>query len=108
MCGKLPLPDTTVRIVDKNFIGADTPLAETKTGSDGRFELEGGTSAFLTMNVHLKIYHDCNDKLPCQRRVDLQVPSSYVYRGSGVLRWFDAGTLNMSFPYPYEERSCKK
>ncbi|ETN70839.1 hypothetical protein NECAME_14505 [Necator americanus] len=45
---------------------------------------------------------------PCQRRVDLQVPSSYVYRGSGVLRWFDAGTLNMSFPYPYEERSCKK
>ncbi|KIH64147.1 Transthyretin-like family protein [Ancylostoma duodenale] len=62
MCGKLPLPDTTVTLWDDNVIASDVLLAATKTDRNGRFELEGGTSALFTMDVRLKVNHNCNEK----------------------------------------------
>ncbi|EYC10363.1 hypothetical protein Y032_0056g2705 [Ancylostoma ceylanicum] len=108
VCGKLPLSNTTVTLWDDNVIASDVLLAEAKTDRNGRFEIEGGTTAFFTMDVRLKADHSCNEKRQCYRRVDLPVPSCYVYRGSGVVRWFEAGTLNMSFPFPGEERICTR
>ncbi|KHJ94863.1 Transthyretin-like family protein [Oesophagostomum dentatum] len=63
LCGKTPLPNARVKLWDKNFIGSDTKLDETKTDKNGEFQVEGGKSALFTMDVRLKIYHDCEDKL---------------------------------------------
>uniref|UniRef100_A0A1I7X6Q8 Transthyretin-like family protein n=1 Tax=Heterorhabditis bacteriophora TaxID=37862 RepID=A0A1I7X6Q8_HETBA len=106
-CGNLPLPNTTVKLWDNNMIGTDKQLADTKTDQNGNFELSGGLGSIFGMDVHFKIYHDCEDGIvPCQRKVDLRVPSSYVSRSSRVEKWFEAGTMNMAFKYPNEERSC--
>lgn len=44
------------------ILGSDILLAETKTDKIGHFQLEGGTSALFSMDVHLEVNHSCNEK----------------------------------------------
>ncbi|KAK0421333.1 hypothetical protein QR680_015182 [Steinernema hermaphroditum] len=107
MCGDKPLGNTKVKLWNKNKIGTDDQLADAKTDASGNFELSGGVGSIFGMNVHFKIYHDCDDGIkPCQRKVDLKIPNQYITRTSNVQKWFDAGVLNMEFKFPDEERSC--
>ncbi|CAG9539650.1 unnamed protein product [Cercopithifilaria johnstoni] len=107
LCGNESLPNTQVKLWDKNTIGMDDQLAAMKTNADGSYELKGGIGSIFGMNVVLKIYHDCDDGIkPCQRKVVLGIPDSYVTRSSNVEQWFNAGELNMQFKFPNEERSC--
>ena len=78
MCGNKPLSDTLVKLWD-NDRGPDLDdlMAETKTDSKGRFQLSGKTSEFTTIDVRLKIYHDCADGImPCQRKASFIIPDS--------------------------------
>ena len=127
------------------FAGSDDQLAAAKTDAQGNYELTGGIGSLFGMNVHFKVYHDCDDGVkPCQRKVnfntaifhfyifyvllffhccipikwegitqiftlfqvDLKIPDQYITRTSDVQKWFDAGTMNMEFHFPDEERSC--
>jgi len=107
MCGIQPLKDTQVKLWNKNTLGRDDQLAELKTDEKGNFQISGGIGEILKMNVFFKIYHDCNDGIkPCQRKVQLGVPDDYVQRKDKVDKWFDAGTMNMEFVFPDEERHC--
>ena len=107
LCGDKPLADTQVKIWNKNKLGSDDQLAAVKTDAQGNYELSGGVGGILGMNVHFKVYHDCDDGVkPCQRKVDLKIPDQYVTRTSEVQKWFEAGTMNMEFSFPDEERSC--
>ncbi|KAM3719990.1 Transthyretin-like protein [Dirofilaria immitis] len=106
-CGNQSLPNTQIKLWNKNKIGTDDQLAAMKTRADGSYELQGGIGSIFGMDVALKIYHDCDDGIkPCQRKVVLGIPNDYVTRTSDVKRWFDAGLLNMQFKFPKEERSC--
>uniref|UniRef100_A0A914I0Z1 Uncharacterized protein n=1 Tax=Globodera rostochiensis TaxID=31243 RepID=A0A914I0Z1_GLORO len=70
---------------NKNRIGRDDQLADVKTDSLGNFALDGGVGALFGMNVHMKIYHDCDrGMLPCQRKADFGIPSDYITRSSAV------------------------
>ncbi|CAD5229255.1 unnamed protein product [Bursaphelenchus okinawaensis] len=107
LCGKVPLKDTQVKLWNKNKLGTDDQLAAAKTDANGKFELQGGVGSMFGMNVHFKVYHDCDDgAVPCQRKVDMGIPSQYVTRTEKVDKWFEAGTINMEFKFPDEERSC--
>ncbi|CAD5234710.1 unnamed protein product [Bursaphelenchus xylophilus] len=107
LCGKVPLKDTQVKLWNKNKLGTDDQLAAGKTDAQGNFELQGGVGSMFGMNVHFKVYHDCDDgAVPCQRKVNLGIPDQYVTRTEKVDKWFDAGTINMEFKFPDEERSC--
>ncbi|KAK0421339.1 hypothetical protein QR680_015187 [Steinernema hermaphroditum] len=107
MCGDKPLSNTKVKLWNKNKIGTDDQLADVFTDADGNYELHGGVASLFEMNVHFKIYHDCDDGImPCQRKVNLKIPSEFVTRTSQVSRWFEGGIMNMQFKFPDEERSC--
>ena len=107
MCGDKPLASTKVKLWNKNRIGRDDQLADALTDANGNFVLDGGVGSIFSMNVHFKIYHDCDRGiLPCQRKVNLGIPSEYVSRSSNVQKWFDAGVLNMQFKFPDESTSC--
>ncbi|VDD94393.1 unnamed protein product [Enterobius vermicularis] len=107
LCGNKTLPNTQIKLWNKNTLGTDDQLAAMKTDQDGKFRLEGGVGSIFGMDVLLKIYHDCDDGIkPCQRKVVLGIPSSYVTRSSSVKEYFNAGILNMQFKFPDEERSC--
>uniref|UniRef100_A0A1I8AUM4 Transthyretin-like family protein n=1 Tax=Steinernema glaseri TaxID=37863 RepID=A0A1I8AUM4_9BILA len=107
LCGTKPLADTQIKLWNKNKLGTDDQLAAGKTDAQGNFELSGGVGSVFEMNVHFKVYHDCDDGIkPCQRKVDLGIPTEYVTRSEKVTKWFEAGTVNMEFKFPDEERSC--
>lgn len=49
-----------------------------------------------TIDVHLKIYHDCNDGiLPCQRRWSFELPNHYITSGKTPTKTLDIGTWNL-------------
>ncbi|KAL3993648.1 Transthyretin-like family protein [Acanthocheilonema viteae] len=107
LCGNQSLPNTQIKLWNKNKIGTDDQLAAMKTNADGSYELKGGIGAIFGLDVVLKIYHDCDDGImPCQRKVVLGIPDDYVTRSNDVEQWFNAGILNMQFKFPNEERSC--
>ncbi|KAI1713263.1 transthyretin-like family domain-containing protein [Ditylenchus destructor] len=107
MCGDKPLSGAKVKLWNKNRLGRDDQLADSKTDAMGNFNLDGGIGSIFGMNVRFKIYHDCDrGVLPCQRKVNLGIPSVYVTRSSTVTKWFDAGVLNMQFKFPDEATSC--
>ncbi|KAI6191705.1 hypothetical protein M3Y97_00256700 [Aphelenchoides bicaudatus] len=106
MCGNQPLANTQIKLWNKNKIGTDDQLAAGKTDAQGNYQLEGGIGSVFGMNVHFKVYHDCERTLPCQRKVDLRIPDQYVTRSPNVEQWFEAGTMNMQFRFPQEETSC--
>uniref|UniRef100_A0A914V2L6 Uncharacterized protein n=1 Tax=Plectus sambesii TaxID=2011161 RepID=A0A914V2L6_9BILA len=107
MCGNRPLANTRVKLWDEDDgVDPDDELDSTLTDSEGRFELSGSTREMTPIDPKLKIYHDCNNHLPCQRKVKITIPNSYINSGSNVRNWFDAGQLNMQIQFQDEERSC--
>ncbi|KAF1746822.1 hypothetical protein GCK72_023280 [Caenorhabditis remanei] len=106
-CNSRFLQGATIRLIERNYIGPDVVLAENKTNYLGAYDVVGRGRGVLEMNVFLKLYHDCDDAIiPCQRTVSLRIPSSYINRGTTVNNYFEAGTMNMAFRYPDEQRSC--
>uniref|UniRef100_A0A8R1HNB3 Uncharacterized protein n=1 Tax=Caenorhabditis japonica TaxID=281687 RepID=A0A8R1HNB3_CAEJA len=106
-CNNRFLQGATVRLIEKNYVGPDVILAENKTNYQGAYQVVGRGRGMLEMNVYLRLFHDCDDAIiPCQRTVSLRIPSSYISRGTAVNNYFEAGTMNMAFRYPDEQRSC--
>uniref|UniRef100_A0A7E4VZV4 Transthyretin-like family protein n=1 Tax=Panagrellus redivivus TaxID=6233 RepID=A0A7E4VZV4_PANRE len=106
MCGSTALNNTQVKLWNKVNLGRDDQLAASKTDDQGNFQISGGTGALLPLNVHLKVYHNCDRSLPCQRKVDFTIPPQYVTRTSQVTNWYDMGMLNMQTMYKGEGVSC--
>uniref|UniRef100_A0A914UYK0 Transthyretin-like family protein n=1 Tax=Plectus sambesii TaxID=2011161 RepID=A0A914UYK0_9BILA len=114
MCGQKPLNNTVVKLWDEDsFFDPDDLLACVKTDAQGRFELQGFEDETTNIDPRLKIYTDCNDRTlfgiapkPCQRKIKMKIPSSYINSGRTVTRWFDAGIMNMELKQRDEERKC--
>jgi hypothetical protein len=43
---------------------------------------------------------------PCERKIKMTIPKSYINSGERVTRWFDAGTMNLELKQSGEERKC--
>uniref|UniRef100_A0A914X7B8 Uncharacterized protein n=1 Tax=Plectus sambesii TaxID=2011161 RepID=A0A914X7B8_9BILA len=107
MCGNKPLANTRVKLWDEDDgPDPDEELAATYTDAQGRFNVSGGTHETSSIDPRLKIYHDCDDWLFCQRKIKLMIPKRYVNQGNAVSKWFDAGVMNMELVFQDEERDC--
>ena len=81
-------------------------MAEMMTDSNGHFVLHGYEDETTTIDPKLNIYHDCDDSLPCQRKVTFFIPDSFVSDGRQPKKLFDIGTVNMQIRFENEERDC--
>ncbi|KAL3102055.1 hypothetical protein niasHS_003464 [Heterodera schachtii] len=108
LCGGKALADTKVKLYDHDKgPDADDLMGTTKTDEQGRFQVSGKTTELTTIDVQLRIYHDCDDgMMPCQRKVTFNIPDSYVTSGAVPAKFFDIGTVNMQIIFDHEERSC--
>ena len=62
LCGIKPARDVEVKLVDDDFGPDQDDVLDSKlTNAEGFFEVKGTTRELTTIDVHLKIYHDCND-----------------------------------------------
>ncbi|KHN73971.1 Transthyretin-like protein 5 [Toxocara canis] len=107
MCGNRPASNVLVKLYDNDRgIDRDDLMAKGKTDARGFFQLEGHTDEFSTIDPKLNIYHDCNDHLPCQRKVTFYIPDSYVSSGKRPTRIYDIGTIDLALKRKGESRDC--
>jgi hypothetical protein len=113
------------------FAGPDPDdlLDETTTDSMGRFQVAGSTRELTPIDPILKIYTDCNDGIrvrqrffsvsfsienvpffaifqPCQRKIRITLPNSYINQGRTVTKWYELGVMNVEAKHRGEERDC--
>ncbi|KAI6184096.1 hypothetical protein M3Y97_00559800 [Aphelenchoides bicaudatus] len=124
LCGSEPAANVRVKLVDDDF-GPDPDddldsgytdmrlditnelLSRSQILFSGNFELAGDTTELTTIDVHLKIYHDCNDALiPCQRRWKFELPNKYITSGKLPQKTLDIGTWNLEAKMPKEGHDC--
>ncbi|CAD5221622.1 unnamed protein product [Bursaphelenchus xylophilus] len=107
LCGTEPAKNVRVKLVDDDFgPDPDDDLESGYTDENGFFSLAGDTREVTTIDVHLKIYHDCNDLLPCQRRWKFELPNSYITKGPVPSKVLDIGTWNLEAKMPGEGHDC--
>uniref|UniRef100_A0A1I7YI25 Transthyretin-like family protein n=1 Tax=Steinernema glaseri TaxID=37863 RepID=A0A1I7YI25_9BILA len=108
MCNDRPAAYVKVKLYDDDRgIDADDLMAAGKTDGAGRFELKGHTSEFTPIDPKLNIYHDCNDGVkPCQRKITILIPDSYITSGKTPKKIYDAGTIQLAGKFKGEERDC--
>ncbi|CAJ0942496.1 unnamed protein product, partial [Mesorhabditis belari] len=108
MCGNEPAANIKVKLYDDDSgPDLDDLMAEGATDSLGQFLLHGTASEVMTIDPKLNIYHDCEDGAPCQRKVSIHLPPSYVTDGRDAPdRYFDIGVLNLEAKFEGEERDC--
>ncbi|KAI6240180.1 hypothetical protein M3Y99_00505600 [Aphelenchoides fujianensis] len=91
--------------LDRGF-GKDDLMAVSKSDANGTFEISGYTSEILSIAPQLRIVHDCNNTVACQRRVLIKNPKEFITRGKVAEKFFDVGTLDLSPPQLKEDRDC--
>jgi len=87
-------------------VGFDDLMGEKRTSSNGEFLIDGKTSEVGTIEPMLKIYHNCHDWKPCDRRIRIDIPSSYIAKGGQTPKTLDIGTWNLMQYYKDEDRDC--
>uniref|UniRef100_A0A0M3ITQ9 Transthyretin-like family protein n=2 Tax=Ascaris TaxID=6251 RepID=A0A0M3ITQ9_ASCLU len=107
-CNGRPEKDVLVKLYDDDRgFDLDDLMAEGRSDSNGRFELSGNNAEVTTIDPKLNIYHDCNDGWwPCQRKISIMLPDSYITNGPKPKTLYDAGTIELSGIYPGETRDC--
>uniref|UniRef100_A0A915C4C6 Transthyretin-like family protein n=1 Tax=Parascaris univalens TaxID=6257 RepID=A0A915C4C6_PARUN len=107
-CNGKPAANVKVKLYDDDRgIDADDLMAEGKSDQQGSFELKGHTDEFTTIDPKLNVYHDCEDGLkPCQRKITIVIPDSYVSSGKTPKKIYDAGTIELAGKFKGEERDC--
>jgi len=94
--------ETAVKLLDKNF-GKDTVMGKMKVTGKGTFLIDGVSSGLTKIDPELHIYTDCDDGKPCQRRVKLALPQSYI----DAKKPYSIGIINlMSRFLKDEDRDC--
>lgn len=95
---------------DLDMMGLDDHMAETTTDQNGFFQLEGKQFEISSIDPALRVRHDCEDILPCQRRILMTLPKKYVMNeteeaeASGKL--LNLGIVNLEAFWRAEVRSC--
>ncbi|VDL70545.1 unnamed protein product [Nippostrongylus brasiliensis] len=107
ICNDKPAADVEVKLYDEDKLSPDELMASGKTDSRGHFEIKGSAEEFTTIEPKFNIYHDCDDGiLPCQRKLSIHIPDSYISSGEEPKKIFDFGTFQLAGKYKGETRDC--
>ncbi|CAD5208233.1 unnamed protein product [Bursaphelenchus xylophilus] len=110
LCNGKPAEGVRVRLWNHNSISNvyDKHMGLTTTDSNGFFQVFGHSSEtfFGSISPKINIDHECEDNWPCNRRIRIFIPDSYVTDGWTPERFYDAGVLELSGEFAGEERDC--
>ncbi|KRZ31707.1 Transthyretin-like protein 3, partial [Trichinella pseudospiralis] len=104
-CGAKPASGVKVKLIDIDT-GFDDVMDEKRTNANGEFHVDGQTSEITDIDPVLKIYHDCHDGKPCQRRWKVEIPKRYIASPNKQPNVFELGTINLEAYWHDEERNC--
>ncbi|CAJ0576291.1 unnamed protein product, partial [Mesorhabditis spiculigera] len=106
-CNGKPYNGALIKLYDKDKLGKDDLLGDSKSDSSGYFQASGHAREIFKIDPKFNIYHDCNDgEKPCQRKFNVNIPNRYISKGKNPTQTFDAGTIELAGKYPGESRDC--
>jgi hypothetical protein len=106
-CNGKPEKGVLVKLYDHDTLSLDDKIASGRTDAQGHFEISGTAHEISRITPKFNIYHDCNDGIkPCQRKVSITIPKSYVTAGGSAKKIYDAGTIELAGQFSGEERDC--
>ncbi|KAH7719457.1 CRE-TTR-8 protein [Aphelenchoides avenae] len=105
-CKGRPASGVLVKLYDHDTFTIDDKIAQGRTDGQGYFEISGTANEVSRITPKFNIYHDCDDWKPCQRKVSIYVPKSFISRSSHASKIYDAGVLELSGKFPGEGRDC--
>uniref|UniRef100_A0AC35FM91 Uncharacterized protein n=1 Tax=Panagrolaimus sp. PS1159 TaxID=55785 RepID=A0AC35FM91_9BILA len=105
-CNGKPAGKVLVKLYDHDTFTFDDKIASGRTDAQGNFEISGTGHEISRVTPKFNIYHDCQDFKPCQRKVAITIPKSYITSGKEAKKIYDAGTIELAGQFPGEERDC--
>uniref|UniRef100_A0A914E9Z8 Uncharacterized protein n=1 Tax=Acrobeloides nanus TaxID=290746 RepID=A0A914E9Z8_9BILA len=105
-CNNRPAANVLVKLYDHDTFTLDDKIASGRTDSQGRFEISGTAHEISRITPKFNIYHDCEDWLPCQRKVSIYIPKDYITRSDVARKIYDAGTIELAGKFSGESRDC--
>nr|CAH89266.1 transthyretin-like protein [Xiphinema index] len=107
LCGNAPASNIRVKLVDEDDgPDPDDDMDDGYTNDNGEFLLDGQQTEISPIDPVLKIYHDCNDGLPCQRKWRFKIPNKYIVDPEDSSTVMNMGTWNLEPIADDEERDC--
>ncbi|KAI1706493.1 transthyretin-like family domain-containing protein [Ditylenchus destructor] len=105
-CNGMPAAGVLVKLYDHDTFTMDDKIASGRTDPLGNFLLAGHEHEFTRVTPKLNIYHDCNDWLPCQRKISIYIPKEFVSQGEVAQRIYDTGVMELAGSFEGESRDC--
>ncbi|CAJ0597893.1 unnamed protein product [Cylicocyclus nassatus] len=84
----------------------DRKLAQTKTDKDGSFTISGTAKEFSKIDPQLNIYHKCNYKGPCYKKLSIKIPSKYISKGEKVKQYLNIHTMELGLKIKGQKTDC--
>uniref|UniRef100_A0A914P5C2 Uncharacterized protein n=1 Tax=Panagrolaimus davidi TaxID=227884 RepID=A0A914P5C2_9BILA len=84
----------------------DDKLASGRTDHNGDFQITGTGHEFSRITPKFKIYHDCDDWLPCQRKITITIPKKYISNADFATEPYNIGIIELSGKFGGEKRDC--
>ncbi|KAI6238563.1 hypothetical protein M3Y99_00680000 [Aphelenchoides fujianensis] len=107
-CNNRPASNIRLKLYeDDGWFEMDDLMAEGRTDAQGNFFLSGQEREFTKIEPVLNIYFNCNDGLmPCDRKLKIFIPKSYVSDGAIPYEVYKVGVLNLDGKFAGETRDC--
>uniref|UniRef100_A0A914QKX1 CX domain-containing protein n=1 Tax=Panagrolaimus davidi TaxID=227884 RepID=A0A914QKX1_9BILA len=105
-CNGMPAAGVLVKIYDHDTFTLDDLIAEGRTDGQGNFCIAGHANEITTITPKFNIYHDCNDLKPCQRKLSMYVPKTFITAGKVPYNIYDTGVMELAAQREGEERDC--
>ncbi|VDL73797.1 unnamed protein product [Nippostrongylus brasiliensis] len=105
MCNGRAAADVKVKLYEKEAT-IDVKLDEGSTDRNGDFRLSGSKTEISTIDPKLNIYHKCNYKGLCYKKIGITIPDNYITKGKDPKKTFDIGTINLANKFTGETTDC--
>uniref|UniRef100_A0A1I7YX40 Transthyretin-like family protein n=1 Tax=Steinernema glaseri TaxID=37863 RepID=A0A1I7YX40_9BILA len=106
LCRGSPASNIKVKLYDNDRFDVDDLMAEGRTDFLGRFQLHGHETEFTDIDPKVNIYHDCEDTMPCQRKISIDIPDDFISAGKAPCKMFHLGIIELARHHRGETRDC--
>ncbi|CAB3404937.1 unnamed protein product [Caenorhabditis bovis] len=104
-CNGSPAENIKVKLYEKEIV-LDKLLDERTTDRRGSFVMSGSKKELTAIDPHVNIYHKCNYKGPCYKKLKIKIPKSFITAGEHPDKTFDIGELNLAGSFSGESTDC--
>ncbi|GMT15594.1 hypothetical protein PFISCL1PPCAC_6891 [Pristionchus fissidentatus] len=105
-CNGQPAGDIKVKLYDVDTFDPDDLMAEGVSKADGTFALAGSEKENTKIDPKVNIYHKCNHKGLCMKKIAVIIPKDFVSEGEVAERVFDIGEINLAGRFSGESTDC--